>query len=52
MLHVIFAVLRALLSGFQSYSRLVLENLSLRQQLTVLKRQTHKPPSTTTSVRA
>jgi hypothetical protein len=38
MLDVIFAVLRALLSGFQPHSRLVLENLALRHQLAVLKR--------------
>ena len=43
MLDVIFAVLRALLSGFQPRSRLALENLALRHQLAVLKRQTHKP---------
>ena len=43
MLDVIFAVLRALLSGFQPHSRPVLENLALRHQLAVFKRQTHKP---------
>jgi hypothetical protein len=43
MLDVIFAVLRALLSGVQPHSRLVLENLALRHQLAVLKRPTHKP---------
>jgi hypothetical protein len=43
MLDVILALLRALLSGFQPQSRLVLENPALRRQLAVLKRQTHKP---------
>jgi transposase InsO family protein len=43
MLDVIFALLRALLSGFRPQSRLMLENLALRHQLAVLKRQTHKP---------
>src|ERR1039458_9280106 len=39
MLDVIFALLRALLSGFRPQSRLMLENLALRHQLAVLKRQ-------------
>jgi hypothetical protein len=43
MLAVILALLHSLLSGFQSHFRLVLENLALRHQLAVLKRQTRKP---------
>jgi transposase InsO family protein len=43
MLEVIWALLRSLLSGFQSHSWLVLENLALRHQLAVLKRQAPKP---------
>jgi|GEM_PF-7030876 hypothetical protein len=43
MLEVIGALLRSLLSGFQSHSRLALENLALRHQLAVLKRQGRKP---------
>ncbi len=34
---------RCLLSGFQSHSGLLLENLALRHQLTVLRRQARKP---------
>ena len=43
MLEVIPALLRSLLSGFQSHSWLVLENLALRHQLAVLNRQAPKP---------
>jgi transposase InsO family protein len=43
MLDIILALLHSLLSGFQSHSRLALENLALRHQLAVLKRQAHKP---------
>jgi len=43
MLEVISALLRSLLSGFQSHSRLALENLALRHQLAVLNRQAPKP---------
>ena len=43
MLKVISALLRSLLSGFQSHSRLALENLALRHQLAVLQRQAPKP---------
>ena len=43
MLEVISALLRSLLSGFQSHSRLALENLALRHQLAVLQRQAPKP---------
>jgi hypothetical protein len=43
MFDVILTLLQALLSGFQSHSHLVLENLALRHQLAVLKRQVHKP---------
>jgi len=43
MLKVILALLRLLLSGFQSQSGLVLENVALRHQLAVLKRQAPKP---------
>src|ERR1700694_2382531 len=39
---VIFVLLRSLLSGCQSRRLLLLENLALRPQLTVLKRQTRK----------
>ena len=40
---VIFVLLRSLLSVCQSRRLLLLENLALRHQLTVLKRQTRKP---------
>jgi transposase InsO family protein len=40
---VILVLLRSLLSGFQSRRLLLLENLALRHQLTVLRRQTRKP---------
>ena len=43
MLKVISALLRSLLSTFQSHSRLALENLALRHQLAVLQRQAPKP---------
>jgi hypothetical protein len=43
MLAVILTLLRSLLTGCQSHSRLALENLALRHQLTVLQRQTRKP---------
>lgn len=43
MLEVISALLRSLLSGFESYSRLALENLALGHQLAVLNRQAPKP---------
>jgi putative transposase len=43
MFDVILTLLQSLLSGFQSHSHLVLENLALRHQLAVLKRQAHKP---------
>jgi putative transposase len=43
MLKVISALLRSLLSSFQSHSRLALENLALRHQLAVLNRQAPKP---------
>ena len=42
MLAVILTLLRSLLSGCQSHSRLALENLALRHQLAVLQRQTRK----------
>lgn len=34
---------RCLFAGFQSHSELVLENLALRHQLSVLKRQSRNP---------
>ena len=40
---VIFVLLRSLLSVCQSRRLLLLENLALRHQLTVLKRQTRQP---------
>ena len=40
---VILVLLRSLLSGFRSRRLLLLENLALRHQLTVLRRQTRKP---------
>jgi putative transposase len=43
MLDVIAALFRSLLSGLQSHSRLLLENLALRHQLSVLQRQSRKP---------
>ena len=43
MFEVISALLRSLLSGFQSHSWLVLENLALRHQLAVFRRQAPKP---------
>ena len=43
MLDVLSALLPSLLSGVQSQSRLALENLTLRHQLTVLNRQARKP---------
>jgi putative transposase len=43
MFDVLLALLRFVLSGFQSRSGLVLENLALRHQLAVLRRQTRKP---------
>ena len=43
MLEVISALLRSLLSGFQSHSWLVFENLALRHQLAVLERQAPRP---------
>jgi hypothetical protein len=43
MLDVFLALLRSVLSGFRSHSWLVLENLTLRHQLAVLRRQTRKP---------
>ena len=43
MLDAIFLILRSLLSGFQRHSQLLLENLALRHQLAVLKRQPGKP---------
>ena len=45
MLDVLFALLRALLSGFRPHSWLVLENLALRHQLAVLKRRRTNPNS-------
>jgi len=39
----ILALLRSLLSGCQSRRLLLLENLALRDQLTVLRRQSRKP---------
>jgi hypothetical protein len=42
MLNVLSALLRSVVSGFRSHSWLVLENLALRHQLAVLKRQTRK----------
>jgi len=43
MADVILVLLRSLLSGCQSRRLLLLENLALRHQLTVLRRQTRKP---------
>jgi hypothetical protein len=43
MLDVTLALLRCLLSGFQSHSRLAFEYLALRHQLTVFNRQARKP---------
>jgi transposase InsO family protein len=43
MLSLISAILRALLSGLQSRSQLLLENMALRHQLTVLRRSVAKP---------
>src|ERR1017187_1993582 len=43
MLDAIFLILRSLLSGFQRHSQLLLENLALRHQLAMLKRQPGKP---------
>jgi hypothetical protein len=43
MSEVIWVLLRSLLSGCQSRRRLLLENLALRHQLTVLRRQSRKP---------
>lgn len=40
---VILVLLRALISGCRSRRRLLLENLALRHQLTVLRRQTRRP---------
>jgi transposase InsO family protein len=43
MLVLVSTVLRVLLSGFQFRSQLVLENMALRHQLTVLRRSVPKP---------
>jgi hypothetical protein len=43
MFDVLLALSRSALSGFRSRSWLVLENLALRHQLAMLKRQTRKP---------
>ena len=43
MFSVIFTVLRSLVGAFQPRRQLVLENLALRHQLTVLKRSSGKP---------
>jgi len=43
MLALIHAILRLLRSGLQSRSRLRLENMALRHQLTVLRRSVPKP---------
>lgn len=43
MLEFLLLFLRCLFAGFQSHTGLVLENLALRHQLAVLKRQAHKP---------
>jgi len=43
MLEFLLLFLRCLFAGFQSHSGLVLENLALRHQLAVLKRQARKP---------
>ena len=43
MLGFLLLFLRCLFSAFQSHSGLVLENLALRHQLAVLKRQACKP---------
>jgi|GraSoiStandDraft_29_1057270.scaffolds.fasta_scaffold1545878_1 hypothetical protein len=43
MVEVLLLLLRGLFSGFQSHSGLMLENVALRQQLAVLKRQARKP---------
>ena len=43
MLALISAILRALRSGLQSHSQLLLENMALRHQLTVLTRSVPKP---------
>ena len=40
---IIFTVLRSLVGAFQARRQLVLENLALRHQLTVLKRSSGKP---------
>jgi putative transposase len=43
MLSLVSTILRVLLSGFQSRSQLLLENMALRHQLTVLRRSVPKP---------
>ena len=43
MSYVFWVLLRSLISGCQSQRLLLLENLALRHQLTVLRRQTRKP---------
>jgi len=43
MLEFLLLFLRCLFAGFQSHSGLLLENLALRHQLAVLKRQARKP---------
>src|ERR1019366_4217659 len=43
MLEFLLLFLRCLFAGFQSHSGLLLENLALRHQLAMLKRQARKP---------
>src|ERR1039458_5492013 len=43
MIEFLLLFLRCLVAGFQSHSGLLLENLALRHQLAVLKRQDRKP---------
>jgi hypothetical protein len=43
MLALISAILRVLRSGLQSRSQLMLENMALRHQLTVLRRSVPRP---------
>jgi putative transposase len=43
MLALIYAILRLLLSGLQSRSQLMLEDMALRHQLTVLRRSLSQP---------
>src|ERR1035441_6069563 len=43
MFHLVTLILRTLYSGFQSHRHLLLENLALRHQLTLLSRSVPKP---------